>query len=253
MSRLGGNLFEQVRFPVVLGDRYVTVRCDAITDAVLVDVYRWDRDLDRLVVELFQGRPLPGAPPVTVQPLGRSGGVRLGAREGEVVGYLSGGDDPYSVVISPDSIALYRGSAVTFEMISSAVAGFPIGVRIDAGGGVAIGSPLPEGFPARRLFKDADVVLTDLVGTPPVIADTDFHRCRLVGPAVVALLGGVALRESRLPPPELFVWELPVASGEVIGAIGLVDSDIHACSLEAVALAVAPGTRDEVIRHLRNS
>ena len=65
MARIGGNLFESVRFPIAFGDRFVAVALDAFTGRPLVDVYRWDTQQDRLIVELLQGRPLPGAPPVT--------------------------------------------------------------------------------------------------------------------------------------------------------------------------------------------
>lgn len=253
MARIGGNFFQGVQFPVAFGDRFIAVGNDAVSGALLIDVYRWDRELDRLVVELFQGRPLRGAPPITVEPLGGAGAIRLSTAAGAVVGYLAGGDDPRSIVISRDRITVVRGDEPTFEMISSTMTGFPIGVRVDDSGGIAVGAGIPRGFPEKRLFRDAVVVLTDLVGLSPVIAKTDFRHCRLVGPAIVASLGPLSIRNSTLPPPEQFVWELPVASGEVAGAIGLIDCDIDGCSFEGVALAVAPGTRDETISHLLGS
>lgn len=253
MARIGGNLFEGVRFPVVFGDRCLSVSTDALSGAPLLDVYRWDRASDRLLVELFQGRPLPGGAPLTVEPFGGSGAVRLGAASDSVIGYLAGGDDPRSIVISPDRLVLLHGDTPVFEMVANAISGFDVGIMVDDEGGVAIGAALPPGFPERRLFSGATLALTDLVGLPPIITKTEFHQCRLLGPAVLASLGPVSIRNSTLPPPEQLIWELPVAEGEVVGAIGLLDCVFDGCSLEGVAFAVPPGGRDDMIRRLRES
>jgi hypothetical protein len=250
MARLGGNLFAGVDYPIAFGDRFLSVRLDAVTGAPLIDVYRWDRELDRLVVEVFQGRPLPGAPPITVAPSGGRGAFRLGVADDDVIGYLAGGDDSRSILISEDRISLLRGDTKSFEMLASAIRGFPIGLRVADDGEVAIGASLPPAFPTKRLFVGANVVLTDLVGLPPLIERTDFRDCRLIGPTVVTSLGNLTIRNSTLPPHEEFLWELPVASGVVVGVIGLRDCDIDGCALEGVALAVGPGRRSEMMRGL---
>lgn len=254
MPRIGGNLFEGVQFPIAFGDRFISITQDLVTGAPLVDIYRWDRKRDRLLVELLQGRPLQGAPPVTVVPVAGAGGVRLtvaGDDEG-IVGYLSGGDDPSSVVISKDRIALLRGDRTVFEMLSSTIIGAPIGLRLGSGGETSMGAQLPVGFPRRRLISGATIVLTDLVGIPPVIQMVDFEDCRLVGPTLVAALGPLELVDSTLPAGN-FIWEFPGREGEMVGVIGLMDCAIRRCTLEGVGLAVPPGSRGEIVRRIASS
>jgi hypothetical protein len=254
MPRIGGNLFEGVQFPIAFGDRFVSITRDTYNNTLLVDIYRWDRQRDRLVVEMLQGRPLPGAPPITVTPLAGAGAVRLtvAGHDESLVGYLSGGDDPRSLVISTDRIALYRADQVVFEMLSSTIVGLPIGLRLDEAGGTAIGAALPPEFPRRRLFLGATIILTDLVGIPPVIRDVEFEDCRLIGPALIAALGPLELSQSMLPTGH-FVWELPASEGEMVGLIGLDNCTIRRCSLEGIGLAVPRGTRDEIISRILSS
>lgn len=252
MPRLGGNLFEGVAFPVVFGDRFVSVNQDALTGALLVDVYRWDRDRDRLVVELFQGRPLAGAPPLTVTPIGGAGAVRLGvdSAAGDVVGYLSGGSDPRSIIVSPERIELLEGDRQIFTMIGGSVIGCPVGIVVSEDG-VGIGAGLPSGLPDRRLFLGSSVVLTDLAPlSPPVIAQAEFEDCRLIGPAIVASIGPISLVECSLPSGH-FIWELPATTGEINGVIGLSECHFLRCTFENVGLAVPPGERESVYARLR--
>lgn len=248
MAELGGNTLD-VAYPIAFGDRYVAVRNHRITGALLVDVYRWDHELDRLVVEMFAGQPLPGAPPITVSAAGPGGALRLGTRpeSDAVVGYLSGGDDPRSIVIRHDRLEARHGDALIFEMLGTMIQGFDIGVVLDDHGGVAIGAPLPPGFPPRRVFRDASVLVTDLVvGPDPMIVNTDFERCRLIGPAIVAPLGdAVEIQESQFPDAE-FLWELPAREGFMVGLIGLAACSIRSCTFDGVGIAVAPGTRPGV-------
>lgn len=254
MPRLGGSLFEGVRFPIVFGDRFLSITQDLYTGAPLVDIYRWDRARAVLVVEMFQGRPLPGAPPITVSPAGRAGGVRLTVTGDDptVVGYLSGGDDPSSLLISQQRIELKHGDQPVFELLAGTIIGSPVGLRLEEGGGVAIGAQLPANFPQRRLFSGAAVVLTDLVGVPPVILDTEFEDCVLVGPALVAALGPLELSDSTLPNGH-FIWEFPAPEGEMVGVIGLGQCAIRRCRFEGVGLAVPPGGREAVLARIHAS
>jgi len=227
---------------------------DLYTGMPLVDVYRWDHGRDRLVVEMLQGRPLSGAPPITVAPVGATGGVRLTVTgdDPSLVGYLSGGDDANSLLISTQRIALLRGDQLVFELQAGTIVGFPVGLRLEKGGGVTMGSPLPLSFPHRHLFLDSTVVLTDLVGVPPVIVNTEFEDCQLVGPALIAALGPLELSDSTLPTGH-FVWELPAAEGEMVGVVGLVHCAIRRSSLEGIGLAVPPGARDDVLARISSS
>lgn len=258
MAEVGGISFGQVAFPIAFGDRYVAVEPARLTGAPVVTIYRLDRTIDRLVVELFQGRPLPGAPPITVSPAGPSGAVRLGMQAGSdaVVGYLSGGDDLRSIVLAPDRIEVRDGDRIVFEISAVSISGFDVGVQLDDNGGVGIGASLPSDFPRKRLFQDATVVLTDLVKLPPVIANTDFQRCTLLGPAVVASVGpGNALTDCRFDADDAdthFIWELPATNGSIVGVIGLSECEITGCILKGVGFAVAPGTRKAAARQFFN-
>lgn len=255
MPRIGGSLFEGVQFPIVFGDRFLSISRDLYTGAPLVDIYRWDRTRDRLVVEMVQGRPLAGAPPITVTPGGGAGAVRLtmAGNDPSLVGYFSGGaDSTSSLLISTDRIALLRGDQLVLELQSSSFVGSPVGLLLEEGGGVAMGARLPPGLPDRRLFLGTTVVLTDLVGLPPVIVKADFEDCRLVGPALIAPLGPLTLSDSELPSGH-FVWELPASEGEMVGVIGVVDCAIRRCRLEGVGLAVPPGSRDAVLKRISSS
>lgn len=254
MPRVGGSLFEGVQYPIAFGDRFLSIAQDVYTGAPLVDIYRWDRTRDRLVVEMVHGRPLPGGPPLTVTPLAGAGAVRLSVAgdDASLVGYFSGGEDPSALVISPNRIALLRGDRAVFEIQSSTFVGSPVGLILEEGGGVAMGAQLPHGFPQRRLFVGATVALTDLVGLPPVIVNTEFEDCHLVGPALIAALGPLELSHSTLPGGH-FIWELPAAEGEMVGVIGLVESAIRRCTLDGIGLAVPPGTRDAVIARISST
>lgn len=258
MPELGGTSFTGVAFPLAFGDRYVAVEADRRSGAPLVTVYRWDRNLDRLVVELFQGRPLPGAPPITVSAAGPSGAVRLGMQTGAggVVGYLSGGDDPRSIVLSRDRLEVRQGDAIVFEMAASSITGFDIGVLLGDDGSVAIGASRPPGFPSRRLFLGATLVMSDLAGLPPLIAQTDFQECILLGPAVVAAMGPKTVFKDSVFDVDgedtHFVWELPAVAGVIVGAIALADCEVVNCTLRGIAIAVAPGARQAVLRQFRH-
>lgn len=253
MSSIGGNFFESVMFPVQFGDRYLAVANDPLTGATLVDVYRHDRERNRLVVELFHGRPLPGAPPLTVNPVGGSGGVRLGLEGAGIVGYLSGGDDPRSIVVTPDRIQIVRGDDVTFEMLGSSIMGSPIGIVLSEDG-IGIGAPLPADFPPRRAFIGAEVDLRDLIrGGPPVIARTEFVDCLIMGPAVVAAMGPVNMTECIFPADATFVWELPAEQGIIHGLIGIAECEFLRCRFDHIGIAVQRGSAEEFLANIQHA
>ena len=253
VSSVGGNFFAYVMFPVQFGDRYLAVGHDPLTGATLVDVYRHDRERNRLVVELFHGRPLPGAPPLTVKPAGGSGGVRLGVEGAGIVGYLSGGDDPRSIVVTPDRIQIVRGDDVTFEMLGSSIMGSPIGIVLSEEG-VSIGAPLPADFPPRRSFIGADVDLRDFIrGGPPVIAGIEFVECRVIGPAVVAAMGPVNMTECIFPADATFVWELPAEHGIIHGLIGIAECEFLRCRFDHIGIAVQRGRVEEFLANIRHA
>lgn len=211
MTNLGGNHFVGIQFPVVIGERFLHLDVDPFTGTTLVDVYRWDREDRRLIVEMFQGRALPGAPPLTVTPLpGAAGGVRLGAAPGgELVGYLSGGRDPRSVSITSKEITVREGDRPIVRLDSNSFFGSAIGVWIKDDG-VALGASIPAGFPQRRTFVRSPIFLPDLVRMMPpqpglarYIVNTDFEGCLILGPA---LIGGPLMMIRCTFPRAPFLW-----------------------------------------------
>ena len=236
MTDVGGNLFQDVLFPIAFGDRFVSVAADRISGQTLVDIYRLDSKSAELRVEFFQGQPAPGAAPITIDPAGGRGGVRLGvAGSSSVVGYLSGGDNPTYIVLG-ERIEVMRGSERVATLVANSVQGSPIGVRVGDDGSISIGASLPPGFPSRRTFMGMTVRITDLLRSgPPGIVNTDFRDCKIVGPALLAAAGPVVIENSTLPS-EGFEWDYPPTSGPLHGVLALDECSFKGCTFENVGI-----------------
>lgn len=253
MPQLGGNSFEGVSFPVSVGDRYVHVEEEPQTGALVIDVYRWDRQRDRLVAELLRGRPVSGGSPLTVSPSGKSGGLRLGVSgPGEnVVGYLSGGENPRAVLIQPDRILVVEGGETLFEFGSSSMSGFPVGIHLSDEGSFSLGCQLPDGFPERRLIEGATFALTDLVVRGSIeVARTDMAECTVIGPATMLPTGCTFSRCVFGPRSPNLVVEIPDFTKRPIGAIVLFEADVRDCIFREVAMLVRAGDRLPTLRAL---
>lgn len=252
VTNIGGTFFRGVRFPIAFGERYVSILPDPYTGVALVDVYRWDRDEDHLVVEMFHGRLLPGAPPLTVTPYDRAGGIRLGVAGGDVVGYLSG-PKASSIIVTREKIEVMEGDQLLMEIRSGAIIGSPVGLLVDDDGGIALGAKLPPDFPERRAFIGAHLDLGELVrGNDPVIRATDFIRCRVTEPAVVAQVERGATFENCVLPGGAFIWDLPFSEGQtagiVNGAIALDGCSFVACELLNVGIAAQRAEAEDLRR-----
>lgn len=251
MLRVGGTRFEHVSFPVAMGDRYIQVTPEALTGKPLVDVYRWDHERDRLVLELLRGRPAAGASPVTVEPAGGTGGLRLSATEGShnVVGYLSGGNDVRSVILQQDRIRLMEGDRTQVELSLGSISGFPIGLKIDDEG-FSIACGLPEGFPSRRLAEGATFGLYELAAGGASIQNTDIEECTILGPAVM-LPSGCQFNSCGFgPPTPNLIIEVPDPASPPAGVIVLEGASVARSHFDNVSLMVGPGAREAALREL---
>lgn len=91
--------------------------------------------------------------------------------------------------------------------------------------------------PSNSAYRNQIVRLPDLTVTSDLIDGVTFENCTLIGPAVVALLGGVTLQGSSFDGEvDAVLWPLHERD-QVIGAIGLRDCVIVGCRLQRIGLA----------------
>jgi|SRR5215211_2462745 len=94
--------------------------------------------------------------------------------------------------------------------------------------------------PGTREYVRQIVRLADLTVMEDIITDVRFEQCEIVGPAVVAPLEGVTMRNSRFDAPDsdALFWIVPSSREVVIGAIGLVRVEFFSCKFSRVGLAI---------------
>ncbi len=101
----------------------------------------------------------------------------------------------------------------------------------------------PEGFVKEVLWLPSLFVKTN------VISDTRFEQCRLVGPAVIALLGDSSLIGCDLPGPfEAFFWEIPAEREMVFGAVAFVNCEFVGCRFDDSVGLAGPRELGEALR-----
>jgi hypothetical protein len=95
----------------------------------------------------------------------------------------------------------------------------------------------------NREFRDQVVTISSLTVTEPRISDYTFVNCRIVGPAVLALVEGVELRHCSFEADiNALFWEIdPEARPLVFGAVGVTDVAFISCTFQAIGFA---GTRE---------
>ncbi|MBI2242468.1 MAG: hypothetical protein HYU55_00385 [Nocardioides sp.] len=95
----------------------------------------------------------------------------------------------------------------------------------------------------NREFRDDIVRVAALTVTEPIIAGYTFVNCRIVGPAVLAILHDVDIMHCTFEGDvnSLF-WEVdPMTRPQVFGAVGVWDSKFVSCSFQGIGFA---GTRE---------
>jgi len=97
-----------------------------------------------------------------------------------------------------------------------------------------------------RHYHDQTVRLVDLAALEDVIDGFVFERCQIVGPAVVALLGGTRISGCQWSgDPDAVIW--PAHGREkVVGAVGLKDCQIVNCEFFRVGIFVPDDQLDTV-------
>lgn len=91
--------------------------------------------------------------------------------------------------------------------------------------------------PSYATYRNQVVRLPDLTVTQDVLSGVTFENCTIIGPAVIALLGGVTLRGCSFDgEAEAVLWPLG-ARQNVLGAIGLLNCVLVGCRFQRIGLA----------------
>ena len=101
-----------------------------------------------------------------------------------------------------------------------------------------------------RQFRDEVVRLAELTVNTSTIEGQEFSNCRIIGPAILALLDRVTVSHCGWDAPGLdaVFWEVPPERGVVIGAIGVIDCTFSNCTFENVGVAGLPELRSVLER-----
>lgn len=95
----------------------------------------------------------------------------------------------------------------------------------------------------NREFRDDVIRVSELTVRGPRIEGYTFINCRILGPAVLALVDNVTVVHCEFEADiNSIFWEIdPEARPTVYGAVGVTNTTFSSCSFEAIGLA---GTRD---------
>lgn len=97
-------------------------------------------------------------------------------------------------------------------------------------------------------FRDEVVRLAALTVNSSTIEGYRFLNCRVIGPAILALLDRVTITHCRWDAPgmEAIFWEVPPERQVVIGAVGVIDCTFSNCAFENVGIAGPIDLRTEL-------
>lgn len=107
---------------------------------------------------------------------------------------------------------------------------------------------LPPPLRGDRSIRDELVRIAELTVLTPMIQGYEFTNCRIVGPAVLALLNNVTIAHCGWDAPSLeaIFWEVPPGRGEVVGAVGVMDCTFSNCTFESIGVAGPSELRDQL-------
>jgi hypothetical protein len=96
-----------------------------------------------------------------------------------------------------------------------------------------------------REFRNQVVRIADLTVNTSMLDGYRFSNCRIIGPAVLALLDGVELISCGWDAPGLdaVFWEVPPTRGPVVGAVGVANCTFSNCTFTLVGVAGPPELR----------
>jgi len=89
------------------------------------------------------------------------------------------------------------------------------------------------------MFRDEVVRIAELTVNTSILENLEFSNCRIIGPAVLVLLGGVSIIHPRWDAPDLdaLFWEVPPTRELVVGAVGVAHCTFSNCRFEQIGIA----------------
>jgi hypothetical protein len=103
-------------------------------------------------------------------------------------------------------------------------------------------------------FRDDVIRIAELTVNTFLLEDLEFSNCRIIGPAVLAILDNVSIIGCRWDAPgfEALFWEVAPTRPVVVGAVGVRNTTFANCSFENVGVAGPPGLREVFGRGFAN-
>jgi hypothetical protein len=100
--------------------------------------------------------------------------------------------------------------------------------------------------PGTNEYRNQTIRIVDLVVIDDVIQGQRFENCTIVGPAVLALMGRVTLTHCFFDAPtaDALFWPVPPERGQVLGAIGVRDTEFYSCRFQRIGFAGPPELRE---------
>jgi hypothetical protein len=97
-------------------------------------------------------------------------------------------------------------------------------------------------------FRDEVIRISELTVNTVMIEGYEFSNCRIIGPAILGLIGGVEILHCGWDAPgiDAFFWEVPPSRGEVVGLVGVRNCVFSNCKFEAIGIAGPPEMRAQL-------
>jgi hypothetical protein len=88
------------------------------------------------------------------------------------------------------------------------------------------------------------LAISSLTVNTNILEGLTFQNCKLIGPAILVPLGNTTLAYCNLGPDiDAVFWEILPGRHHVVGAIGLLNCTLSACTLVEIGLAGPPELR----------
>lgn len=97
-------------------------------------------------------------------------------------------------------------------------------------------------------FTNRVVRMADLTVNTTTIEDLSFSNCRIIGPAILALLHDVTIDGAgwNTPSIDAIFWEVSPGRGAVVGVIGVANCSFSNCQFENIGIAGPPQLRAQL-------
>ena len=99
-----------------------------------------------------------------------------------------------------------------------------------------------------RRFGNDVIRIAELTVNTSMIEGYEFSNCRIIGPAILALLGDVSIVHCSWDAPgfDAIFWEVPPERGAVVGVVGVRDCTFSNCAFENIGIAGPPEARADL-------